>query len=258
MAKSASDRIGQTLAKLASLSTGDRAESLAGAAGPSGGTSRSQVLQTLTDTPDGCSVDEICAITDLHANTVRGQLELLRSGGHIVRFAGEREGRGRPPWRYALAPERLGAQQRLADELVEQLLAANDENLARNVAHKWAQITGEPTLAVVDAETPDGVVAAVVESLRRLGFQANSNVLGDAVLINDCPYGDLVRDYPVICDIHAELMVEELGSSGQGVSFKELEVFPSPGLCVARLNRADRVPVRRVSASDVDRRTGDA
>ena len=54
----------------------------------------------------------------------------------------------------------------------------------------------------------------------------------------------------MICDIHAELLGELLSRSGQPVTLRCLEVFPRPGMCIARLNRPDVLPLWTVELPD--------
>lgn len=198
--------------------------------------SRLAVLRFLETAGEPRRIEDIAESTGLHANTVRGHLDALMSAGRASRTGSEPDGRGRPAWLYSAKPS--GTAEELAAVLEGALEAATAPGLARDAAVSWAQtLPGVP-----HSISPDGAVDAATEALTHLGFDAVRNEVGDAITLRACPYASLVRDHPVICEVHAGVLVEVLRRTGQPVGVASLDVFPTPTLCVAHLTRPDTTP----------------
>ncbi len=247
----AATRIGRTLARLGELSQraseppnvlpGDKRESH----------SRDEIYRILASRDRAWSVDEICAETGLHPNTVRVHLDILQAGGVVSREPGQRVGRGRPPWMYRVVESDLMAERRaLASDLVEQLGQADSPELAAIAARKWADQANQAHLALV-AQSPDEVVVEAGRSLAELGFTVTVNPVGDRIDLTGCPYADLVREHPVICDIHAAFLNQLFASSDSEVAMDHLDVWPRPGVCSVHLHRDDVQPARVIHGPDV-------
>ena len=210
--------------------------------------SRSLVQQAVERSAAPVSVDDIAARTGLHANTVRGHLDVLIAHGTVTRDAAQASGRGRPRWLYRPAGTKPSPFQSLAEVLSRQLALVEDPALAERAAETWAQVL--PDLPV--ASTPDDAVAGAADALNRLGFDAIVSPIGDAVIVKSCPYVDLIEDNPVICDIHTSLVSRLLKETGQPVTVEAMDVLPRPGICVARLRRPDLTPIRTIVNDDAD------
>lgn len=210
---------------------------------PSGGSdapalshSRLAVLRFLETAGEPRRIDDISAATGLHPNTVRGHLDALMSAGRASRLGSEPDGRGRPAWLYSAKVS--GTAEELAAVLEGALEAATAPDLARDAAISWAH-----TLPGVPHPTnPDGAVDAATLALTQLGFDAVRNEVGDEITLRACPYASLVRDHPVICEVHAGVLTEILRRTGQPVGVGSLDVFATPYLCVAHLTRPDTTP----------------
>lgn len=100
------------------------------------------------------------------------------------------------------------------------------------------------------ASTPDEAVSEAVDALNRLGFEAESNKVGDEITVTTCPYANVVDDNPVVCEIHAALISKLLKQTGQPVSITSLDVWAGPDMCVARLKRPDTAPSRTITFND--------
>src|SRR5680860_261232 len=239
-AQSAADE----LSRVATASEDARA--LWGASKPS--SSRAQLLATLQATDTEFSIEELSHQTGLHVNTVRAHLDVLVAGGHVVRIHGEPKGRGRPPFAFRAAGDSRSPFDDLSRTLTEALDVANQPELARSTAERWAETLGPlPT-----ADTPDEAVEHAVESLRTVGFSAEASILGDSITVGTCPYASLIADHPVICDIHTELLATVLNASGQDVGVEAMDVWVKPTLCRARLTRPDISPARSITVSPAD------
>ena len=226
--------IGRTLARLADLAPRHAASDV----GPAD--SRALILQLIRERTDApVSVEWLCEQTDLHANTVRGHLEVLVAAGEVVREPGRSSGRGRPPMLYR-AGEDSELYRQLARALAKQLDDSTDPELIAHAAERWADaIEDNPPASSVDE-----AVAQAVAALDQLGFAAQASPIGDSVTLRHCPYADLIRDQPVICDIHTALLGDLLDRTGQPVAVGDMEVWAAPGMCRAHLTRADRTPAR--------------
>lgn len=224
--------VGRTLARLGTLAP--RRE-------PTGSDTRKQILAWIQGSAAPVGVEDICAATGLHANTVRGHLEVLLAAGAIHREPGERRGRGRPRLLYRAGPG-SALYEELTRSLAEQLGAPDQTELVEQAAQRWADAV-DPGVVV---DTPDAAVAQAADVLRELGFTADISPVGDEITLGACPFLDLVAQHPILCDIHTALLDEVLHRSGQPVSVREMDVFPTPGICVARLRRADRRPLRTI------------
>jgi len=185
-------------------------------------------------------VEEIAERTGLHPNTVRGHLDVLLASGAATREPTDPVGRGRPKWRYRASGPNASAFQFLAEALTAQLASANQPVLAERAAERWADAL--PTLP--EASSPDEAVAEAAGALTRLGFTAEVCPAGDAIDLTSCPYGDLINDNPVICDIHTALLARLLKQTGQSVTLESMDVWARPGLCRAHLHRPDLKPAR--------------
>jgi|GEM_PF-503265 predicted ArsR family transcriptional regulator len=231
----AADSIGRTLARLSHRPSRK----------PPQDTSREAIAALVTQAEAPLSVEDLAEATNLHINTVRTHLDVLRAAGRVERVQEESQGRGRPKWLYrATGGDDL--QHRLATELTQALQGAHDPLLAEQAASLWrkAQNVSQQT-----AGTPDEAVAVVAQALAALGFDVDVSPVGDAVYLGQCPYAALVADHPVICDIHAKALEQVLAGTGQDIELESMDVFPRPGVCVAHLRRPDVVPARVVSGS---------
>jgi predicted ArsR family transcriptional regulator len=219
--------IGRTLARLGRIP---------GNAG--GNASREQILRCVRESEAPLSVDDLAGSTGLHANTVRTHLDVLRAAGRVDRVRGQARGRGRPRWLY-LPSHPDDAHVELADALVSELAQATRPEVAEESARRWRSAD---RVGVDPAATPDEAVESAAGSLRRLGFDAEVSSPHDALYLRRCPYADLVDKHPVICDIHARALEQVLTDAGQPVELAEMQVFPRPGVCIARLRRPDINP----------------
>lgn len=213
-----------------------------------GGDSRTTILEFIESAGGPVRVEDIAEAVGLHANTVRGHLDTLLASGRIQRTADQRSTRGRPHWLYAATSS--ATVRELSRALERELESASASDVARLAAATWAEIGPD----VRSAATPDDAVDRATEALTEFGFDAVRNTVGDEITLRACPYADLVREHPVICDIHAQLLGEVLRRTEQPVHVASLDVFPRPGLCVAHLRRPDAEPEWVVPMPDEARR----
>ena len=195
------------------------------------------------------SIQELCALSGLHANTVRTHLDSLLASGDIDREQASAIGRGRPLWLYRPAVKKVSPYEMLAEILASQLGHADDPVLTLQAARKWANAAvTEDTAPAIDC---DQAVDQVAHSLRHVGFAVLLNPMRDELTITECPYASLVAQHPKICDVHAALVSELLSRSGQPVTMGTLEVWAKPGVCVAHLNRIDQRPARTITPGEI-------
>ncbi len=206
--------------------------------------SRARVLLVIENAADPVTVADIVDRTGLHANTIRGHLDVLMAAGSISRTTADAHGRGRPRWLYQLDTPGRSPFQVLAEALSMELTQSADPAMAGRAAERWARALPE----LPASQSPDEAVTQTTESLNRLGFNAQANPTGDAVSITNCPYSELVATNPGICDIHTALVGRLLEQTGQPVTIESMDVWARPGLCVAHLRRPDLVPARTIRA----------
>ena len=156
--------IGRTLARLAALSqrkeaTGEPMDS------------RSHILELIRESEGPVSVEWLCTETHLHANTVRGHLEVLLAAGQIVREPAKGNGRGRPPMLYRAENPRAVLYAELVDTLAEQLGDGTDPALVDDAARRWAEVSAGAMRA---AHSIDEAIAQAVRALDELGFRRMS------------------------------------------------------------------------------------
>lgn len=208
--------------------------------------SRARIQQAVETAAEPMTVEMIAETTGLHANTVRGHLDVLLAGNVITREAADSSGRGRPRWLYRAATPQASPFQFLAQALTVQLARADSVEFAEGAAARWAQALPELPVAF----SPDEAVAEATDALNRLGFNAEASPVGDAISVTGCPYAELVEDNPVICDIHTALVVRLLDQTGQPVTLESMDIWARRGMCVARLNRPDVSPSRVITTNE--------
>lgn len=208
--------------------------------------SRTRIQQAIESADSPLSVEDIVERTGLHANTVRGHLDVLLAAGSVARDAADTGGRGRPRWLYRPASPQASPFQFLAQALSAQLARTDSAEFADTAAERWAQALPELPVAF----SPDEAVDEATDALNRLGFNAIASPVGDAISVTGCPYADLVDDNPVICDIHTALVVRLLEQTGQPVELESMDIWARRGMCVARLRRPDIEPTRTIRTND--------
>lgn len=223
--------IGRTLARLAALSP---RRVTVGA----GHESRAQILDLICSAPEPVDIEWLGEKTQLHANTVRGHLDVLMAAGHVVREPDPSGGRGRPRMLYRPGTTAAGVYAELVQVLMDELGDTTDAALVDDAAATWAEVVDDGPAV----ETIDAAVERAVHALSVLGFTVEVSPVGDTITLGTCPYADLVAEQPVICEIHTAMLGELLHRTGQPVSVAEMQVWAAPGLCRARLNRPDQQP----------------
>ena len=200
--------------------------------------SRRTLLETLRGGTDPLTLEELADRAGLHVNTTRHHLEVLAAAGLVVRTVAAPSGRGRPKVLYTVSPSALAPFAELSEFLQRALEGGNEDAVAVEAARRW--LASVPQAGLV--EDADGAVAAVLDSLRAVGFDAKSDAVGDNVVVSQCPYASLISEHPMICTVHAELVSGVLARTGQDVTLDGFDVWVRPGVCRARLTRNDTTP----------------
>lgn len=189
---------------------------------PAMSTQRREMLDALAAQSEPATVDELAAMTGLHANTVRSHLDGLVEDGVVSRNSVRSGRRGRPSWRYRVVPERMsGAPEyvALAMVLADQIAALSDDPpaAARAAGERWsAELPGAGT-----------TTAHMVELLDDLGFAPQRE--GVDIRLLQCPLLSAARRNPeVVCGVHEGLIRGRL-QDGEG---GRLESFAGPGYCI--------------------------
>jgi predicted ArsR family transcriptional regulator len=227
---SVSPAVGRALVRLA-----ERARPGEQAAQPD---TRARILDLVTREQHPMTVEGICERTGLHPNTVRGHLEVLLASGRVQRESAPSRGRGRPAWLYRAGATHSPATAELRAILDAEFGDEPDQSIIDDAAQRWAEASRHRGTA----DSADAAVAAAVDTLTDLGFGVQTSPAGDEMALTDCPYAELVRDRPVICEIHTSLLAQLLDGTGHSVRVGAMEVFARPGMCIARLRRPDIAP----------------
>ena len=199
---------------------------------------RLQVLETLAEQPEPCTVSAIAAILHQHTNTTREHLDGLVRLDFAVRERGVADGPGRPPWRYqcveeyetsSSAAEYAGLASALADQIARTSSDPHGDALA--AGQSW----GKTLIARDDAPPAAAIEPArktVVELLERLEFSPEPSADGTTVRLRRCPLLEAAyRNPDIVCAVHLGLVqgaLSELGMSPDGTS---LLPFAEKGAC---------------------------
>jgi predicted ArsR family transcriptional regulator len=199
---------------------------------------RSAVLEGLRGAGGPVTNEELASHLDLHINTVRGHLDALVEDGFATVARARPEGPGRPKKIY----EAVGGLAIRLEDLSEQLDSALDSASANRIAREAARSWRGSRPPATPAKNADDAVNRAVVALRDVGFEAEADSFGTSIAMSACPYASLIKDYPVICAIHAELLSLVLEETDQPVSLQGVDVWLKRGQCRARLNRPDLTP----------------
>jgi predicted ArsR family transcriptional regulator len=190
-------------------------------------------------------VEQVAQAVGIRPNTARGHLEVLMAQGRVRRTSRQGRGRGRPRWLYSADSPPPSPYEVLARTLAQHVTGGPQP--PEVLAAEWL----ERIPVLPPATTPDEAVDHAVQALTALGFTAEVNTVGDAIAMRNCPFADLVDEFPLICDIHGAMLATVLQQADQSVDVARLDVWARDGVCVAHLRRPDLKPARTIDGRDL-------
>lgn len=207
---------------------------------------RTTVLQAIRD--GLATVEEICARTGLHHNTVRAQLTGLASAGLVVRSSASSGGRGRPRARFTPATTMQPTTDH--DHWVDLVRTATTELVLAGYGREdtpgasAAALKGRHLAAALPpadaAATPAGSRQDLLDLLGRVGFDPSADET--VITLNCCPVLQVAQELPQLaCSVHEGLIRARLESSG-GHWSADLSPFEEHGRCRVRLSAAADQP----------------
>ncbi|QSR32674.1 transcriptional regulator [Nocardioides sp. S5] len=174
---------------------------------------QARVLAAMREAGRAVTLTELQDLTGLHANTLRGHLDVLVAGGNASRIASRSGGRGRPAWSYlAREPEYAALAMALASGLDQ---GPDPDTGTRHTldpaAVRGGRAWGERIRSQLGA-VEDGR-ERVMLALTHTGFAPEAD--GDHVTLHACPLLDAARAHPgVVCAVHLGLVEGVLGRRG--------------------------------------------
>jgi predicted ArsR family transcriptional regulator len=203
--------------------------------------SRARILDTLTGAGEPLDASELATRVGLHPNTVRWHLGVLADAGFVTSSPEPPTRPGRP--RIVFTPAEAAPEGREDYRLLAAVLAGSLSGTAAGAAaaeqagSAWGRFLVERPRPFARV-TADDAADQVVRLLDEHGFEPE-RANGD-VLMHRCPFRDLAEQHgDVVCSVHLGLIRGALAEIGAPVTATRLEPFVEPGLCRARLGRAD-------------------
>jgi len=162
------------------------------------------------------TIADLVEATGLHHNTAREHLQLLIRAGYVRSESIHRPTKGRPQLRY-----------RTADHVISNGAAdANDNGNDR------------PEDAAKDTSI-DFQLHARSQHSNTCGFGAAVNRGEEHMVIHECPYSELARDNPQVCEMHHRLVNDALEVVDGPLTAPQLHPFSGPNEGTVGLERDD-------------------
>lgn len=169
------------------------------------------------------TVSELAEATGLHHNTAREHLHRLIDAGFVDSKPIPSKGKGRPQLRYRAArgsdnPARL-ARQHSAEQrtdLMRRLLTITD------VSRESTPVSRQ--------------LDALDDHMEQCGFDAEISPNNSSMIMHDCPFADLAKEHPQVCEVHFALVQDALDVDGGPLRARELHPFSGPKTCVVNLD----------------------
>lgn len=184
-----------------------------------GDPTRREIYLFVRSKPDGVTAAEVAQRFNLHQNVARHHLDKLTAGGYLeVEIGrGNRTGAGRPSKRYRATAKQADLTIPVRhDDLLVMLLGRALALLPQETAAAMAEEVGFEygrllARSMGDADHPRSFHAAmqtVADALTAHGFAAHAEKRNDELRIvsEHCPFGDAVRENPVICAVDRGLV----------------------------------------------------
>jgi predicted ArsR family transcriptional regulator len=167
---------------------------------------------------DGATASAVAEHFDLHPNVARHHLDKLVAGGYLVVAVGRpsgsgRQGAGRPSKRYTVVAPDIALDLPLRhDDVLTSLLGRALAELGPERAERLAEEVGVSYgRAMAESMSPgserhrsfQASLHAVAEALTAHGFASHAEQVDEKLQIvnENCPFGGVVIDHPVICAV---------------------------------------------------------
>lgn len=171
------------------------------------------------------TVEELARATGLHHNTAREHLHRLIADGFVTCDPEEKDTKGRPRMLYRVANDTAHRDDSVQIAKVSAALHRADQ--VRRLLH---------TNGVVDADSAMARQVDVLDDhLDRAGFDARVETGDLHVQLHNCPFSELARQHPQVCQVHFGLVKGMLEQVGGPLNAEELHPFVEPHSCTLDL-----------------------
>jgi predicted ArsR family transcriptional regulator len=201
-----------------------------------GDPSRTRLLELLREAAEPLSTDELAERTGLHANTVRGHLDVLEEANLVISTRETRDRPGRPRRLFGAVAERQREHELLAGALAASLDDVPDGPArAYESGRTWGKYLVE-RLAPGEPRDDAACIERVTRLLAERGFAPE--VRGRTICMRSCPFAELAaRHTRVVCALHHGLLDGALEELEAPVRVGRLTPWVEPSLCEAELER---------------------
>jgi len=181
-----------------------------------GDPTRRAIYLYIHEQADGATASAVAEQFDLHPNVARHHLDKLVAGGYLVVAVGRpsgQQGAGRPSKRYKLAAPGITLDLPLRhDDVLTALLGRalaelgpeRSERLAEEVGVTYGRaMAGSMSPGSDQHRSFQAALHAVAEALTAHGFASHAERVDEKLQIvnENCPFGGVVIDHPVICAV---------------------------------------------------------
>lgn len=206
------------------------------------GSSRVQILRALREADRPLDAFDLAERVGLHHNTVRSHLEVLGSGGLVVRAAepSPRPGRPRIVYRAAATPE--SHYEELSRVLASHVASGEGPERVIEAGRAWGRRSAEGRPI---PRTREEALTQLVGILDELGFapdrpqapaSADAAAGSASIALRACPFRDVAVEHPeIVCAVHLGLLQGALEELGGLVEATGLDPFVEPDRCVAHV-----------------------
>ncbi|MGH9213355.1 MAG: helix-turn-helix transcriptional regulator [Acidimicrobiales bacterium] len=198
------------------LSATDFASAVTAITSAFGDPTRRAIYLYVHENPEGATASAVAEQFDLHPNVARHHLDKLVAGGYVTVAAGRplgHQGAGRPSKRYRAVAGEIALDLPLRhDDVLTSLLARALAELGPERAEALAEEVGIGFGRAMAASMSPGseqhrsfqtALHTVAEALTAHGFAAHAEHIDEKLQIvnENCPFGGVVIDNPVICAV---------------------------------------------------------
>lgn len=168
------------------------------------------------------TITELAEATGLHHNTAREHLHRLIDAGFVDSEPVPSVTKGRPKLRYRAARGIDNPARRIRQQAAER----RTEMMRRML----------PVADVMEARSAKSrQLDSLDDHMEQCGFDAEVSLDHTQMITHDCPFADLARDNPQVCEVHFTLVKDALNVEDGPLSASELHPFFSSQTCVVEL-----------------------